>query len=99
MKTTIEFPDELFRQSKATAALRGESLKELVAQALREHLENPREARPRTTGWRTVFGRASKEEVQEIDSILAEDLGQIDPAVVTRDRHFDQVPGLSRRGW
>ena len=30
MKTTIEIPDELYRQTKATAALRGESVKDLV---------------------------------------------------------------------
>lgn len=30
MKTTLELPDDLFRQAKATAALRGESLKDFV---------------------------------------------------------------------
>ena len=29
MKTTLEIPDDLFKQTKATAALRGESLKDL----------------------------------------------------------------------
>jgi hypothetical protein len=42
MKTTIELPDELYRQAKATAALRGRKLKDLVAEGLRLVLESPR---------------------------------------------------------
>ncbi len=34
MKTTLELPDELYRQAKATAALRGETLTALLAEAL-----------------------------------------------------------------
>ena len=36
MKTTIEIPDPLFRKAKARAAERGQSLKDLVAEALQE---------------------------------------------------------------
>jgi hypothetical protein len=35
MKTTLDIPDELFRQAKAKAALRGAKLKDLVADGLR----------------------------------------------------------------
>lgn len=35
MKATIEFEDELYRQLKATAALRGRKVKELVAEGVR----------------------------------------------------------------
>ncbi len=38
MKTTLEFPDPLFRQAKAEAAQRGESLRAFVTEALREKL-------------------------------------------------------------
>lgn len=38
MKTTLEFPDPLFRKAKATAAERGQSLKEFVTEALRDKL-------------------------------------------------------------
>ena len=41
MKTTIELPDELFRRAKATAALRGRKLKDLVEEGLRRVLESP----------------------------------------------------------
>ncbi len=38
MKTTIEMPDELFRKAKAIAALRGQSLKELITAAMEREL-------------------------------------------------------------
>lgn len=38
MKTTIEMPDELFRKAKAVAALRGQSLKELITTAMEREL-------------------------------------------------------------
>jgi hypothetical protein len=38
MKTTIEIPDELFREAKARAAMEGIKLKDLVADALRAKL-------------------------------------------------------------
>jgi hypothetical protein len=41
MKATIEFDDELYRQLKATAALRGSKVKELVAEGVRLVLRHP----------------------------------------------------------
>ena len=41
MKTTLEMPDELFRRAKATAAQRGQSLKQLVNTALERELAGP----------------------------------------------------------
>ena len=38
MKTTIEIPDALFRKAKSKAAERGQTLKELVTEALQEKL-------------------------------------------------------------
>jgi hypothetical protein len=48
MKTTIEVPDELYRQAKAEAALRGRKLRDLVEEGLRLVLAAPRKA-PRPT--------------------------------------------------
>jgi len=45
VKTTVELPDDLARQVKAEAALRGRKLKDLVEEGLRLVLESPREAR------------------------------------------------------
>ena len=48
MKTTVELPDDLARQIKAAAALRGRKLKDLVAEGLRLVLEAPESAASRT---------------------------------------------------
>ena len=52
MKTTVELPDDLYRQAKAEAALRGRKLKDLVEEGLRLVLHAPREApeRPSLAG-------------------------------------------------
>jgi len=52
MKTTIELPDDLYRRAKATAALRGRKLKDLVEEGLRLVLESHRKtpARPSLAG-------------------------------------------------
>jgi hypothetical protein len=42
MKTTIDLPDDLYRQAKAEAALRGLKLKDMVEQGLRHMLQKPR---------------------------------------------------------
>jgi hypothetical protein len=43
MKTTVELPDNLYRQAKAEAALRGRKLKDLVEEGLRLVLDAPAE--------------------------------------------------------
>jgi hypothetical protein len=79
MKTTIEIADELFRRSKATAALRGESLKEFVAAALGFYLarQDPETRTP--SGWRSVFGSLSVKELAPVDAIIDEEFESIDP--------------------
>jgi hypothetical protein len=41
MKTTIDLPDDLYRQAKAEAALRGRKLKDMVEEGLRRVLSEP----------------------------------------------------------
>jgi hypothetical protein len=79
MKTTLEIPDDLFRQTKSMAALRGESLKDLVTAALRAHVEGQPAEDLSRRGWRSVFGRARREEVEEVDRIVAGELERIEP--------------------
>jgi len=80
MKTTLEISDDLFRRTKATAALRGESLKEFVTEALQAHLERQATGGASAKrGWRSVFGQARPEEVEPIDAIVAEELDRIEP--------------------
>ena len=42
VKTTFELPEQLFRKAKATAAERGQTLKEFVTEALRDKLTLPK---------------------------------------------------------
>ena len=79
MKTTLEIADDLFRRAKATAALRGESLKDLVSEALHAHLERQPSGASSPRGWRSVFGQARREEVEPIDARVAAELEQVDP--------------------
>jgi hypothetical protein len=79
MKTTLEIPDDLFRQTKATAALRGESLKDFITEALQAHLERRVSGGAPLRGWSSVFGQARQEEVSSVDAVVAEEFGRVDP--------------------
>ena len=80
MKTTIEIPDDLFKKAKATAALQGESLKDLICDALETHLVSAPAPRNSRSGWRSVFGLAEPKSVRRVDEAIAADLEKIDPA-------------------
>ena len=41
MRTTLDLPDDLYRRTKAVAALRGSSMKDLVIRALRREMAQP----------------------------------------------------------
>ena len=45
MRTTIELPNALFRRTKATAALRGSSMKDLIVRAIEREV-GPRPSKP-----------------------------------------------------
>ena len=82
MKTTIELPDDLFREAKATAARRGSALKEFVREALAEKLERegrlppPTDAHPR---WPVPPPDVPIDELRRIDAIIEEEFEQIEP--------------------
>ncbi len=80
MRTTIEITDDVFRRVKATAALQGRTLKETVVEALREWLDRVERGADGSdeVGWRAVFARASREEVAEIDSLVAAEFSRVD---------------------
>ena len=58
MKTTLEIPDPLFRKAKSRAAERGQSLKQLVTEALQEKLAaNANSVSPGEPAWMQGFGK------------------------------------------
>jgi metal-responsive CopG/Arc/MetJ family transcriptional regulator len=71
MRTTLDIPDELFREVKATAARRGMMMRQFVAEALREKL---RAGNPASRPWKNLSGLAAREpgmreELQRIDKL------------------------------
>ncbi len=81
MKTTLEIPDPLFRKAKAVAAAQGQTLKELVNEALRDKLMKPKQGGE--PAWTKFFGAMKKypEERRRIDSAVEESFERIDPEV------------------
>ena len=78
MKTTLDLPDDVLRSAKATAAIRGESLRDFVASALEARLRSE-SSLPRS-GWRSVFGLARPAEVAAVDRIISRDLETVELA-------------------
>ena len=79
MKTTVELPDELLRNTRQYAADRGKSFKDVLVQALGMLIYNgePQISRP---GWEALFGtfRDDKEMVK-VREIIDTEFSRIDP--------------------
>ncbi len=58
---------------------------------LRGHPEDQAAETPKERGWRSVFGMARPEEVEEIDRIVAAELERVDQPVAGRDSHYDST--------
>lgn len=78
MRTTVEFPIELFRKAKARAASRGESLKTLITRAVAAEVgqEAPGAARGRVT--LPVFGNPKGRRVDLRSADIAQALADED---------------------
>jgi hypothetical protein len=82
MKTTVEIPDPLFRKAKATAAERGQSLRELIAEALREKLaQRGAKSVPAEPAWMAGFGklRRLRGETGRIQAVIDEVFEVVEP--------------------
>jgi Bacterial antitoxin of type II TA system, VapB len=82
MKTTIEIPDALFRKAKSRAAERGQSLKELVTEALQEKLAvRTGRASPAEPGWMKGFGklRRLRKETERIQARIDDVFELVEP--------------------
>ena len=78
MKTTIEMSDTVYRQMKARAALRGQTMKAFVMEAIREKLQAESQADSQK-GWRDVFGKAPTGSTEEVQAVIDEEFSQIRP--------------------
>jgi hypothetical protein len=79
VKTRLEVPNPLFRKAKAAAAARGQTLKQLVNEALGDKLAKPEaEGGP---GWMRFCGtmKSNSGELRRIDAAIEEEFERIDP--------------------
>ena len=84
MKTTLEIPGPLFRRAKATAAQRGQSLKQFFTEALQEKLSNGHPVQKSEPDWMKLFGAlgktpAMRAEMRRVDQAIEEAFEQIEP--------------------
>jgi hypothetical protein len=84
MRTTVEFPVELFRKAKARAASRGESLKTLITRAVAAEIGQAATAGGRMT--LPLFGDPKGRRVDLRASDLARALADDDVAHARRRR-------------
>lgn len=79
MKTTLEVPDGLYRQIKARAALKGQTIRAFFLDAIQAKLASERTGPKKTTGWRTAFGTVPKDEIAELQKFLDDEYSQVNP--------------------
>lgn len=82
MKTTLEIPDPLFRKAKSKAAERGQSLKQLVTEALQEKLAADSGRQPAAPPrWMQGFGklRRLRKETRRLQAGIDEQFGKTEP--------------------
>ena len=78
VKTTLEIPDDLFREMKATAALRGIKLRDFVTEAISGHLARMKRA---DSGWSRRLPpppKVAKSEMRRIHQLIQEESERID---------------------
>jgi hypothetical protein len=78
MKTTLEFPDPVFRKAKAQAAQLGIPLRQFVTEAVKEKLAA---AKPADKPWMKALGglRHLHEENVRIQKLIDEEFETIEP--------------------
>jgi hypothetical protein len=79
MKTTVEIPDALYRRLKASAAVHGKTVKDLLVEAVRDKLAGTAKKPKQKTGWRALYGAADPKEVAELQRIIDQEFSGIDP--------------------
>ncbi len=74
MRITLDIPDAIYRQIKARAAQSGGTVRAFFLEAIQEKLNGKK----RKGGWRSVFRKAAKEDVQKVQRVIDEEFSRID---------------------
>ncbi len=82
MKTTVELPDHLLRDAKATAAARGQTLRAFVGDAIADRLRLLRDGGDEKP-WMRHLGALldHADEVDTIERIVEEEFETVDPSL------------------
>lgn len=87
MKTTVEIPDELFREAKAQAAMQGIPLRELFIRGLQLAMKQPaNEREPRRTPFPLIISTRSGDRLT--DEQVAQALEQMAQEEILHDASF-----------
>jgi len=82
MKTTLTLSDEIFREAKARAALRGQSLGKFMEQSLVKALAENDETQRGVGAWVRSLPRVSPTAAADLEQILAaSDFRRVDEAM------------------
>ena len=80
MKTTLTISDDLFRQAKAYAALRGQTFGNLIEQSLRKALLDSPSSRDSSKHWVQDLPRLSASAATDLDkAVNAPDFRAVEP--------------------
>ena len=80
MKTTLEIPDELFREMKAAAALRGIKLRDFVTSAIADQLARSKSAESAWSKERLPPPpKVTKTELKRIHKLIERESERVDP--------------------
>lgn len=84
MRTTVDIPDRLFRKVKATAALRGKKIKDLVEEALLLALDSPQ------------AGKHAAKKPQSVYDLMKDSIGIVDSGITDLASNPKHLEGLGR---
>jgi hypothetical protein len=81
MKTTVEIPDDLFKQAKVLAALEGLSMKQLITESLQRRVAEETPEAKTEPSWKRAFGamRSYRKENRRIERMIEQEFERIEP--------------------
>jgi len=79
MKTTIDIPDAIYKQIKARAALKGQTVRSFLLAAVQARLAADVRGGKKSSGWRAVFGKARSSDVAALQSEVDAEFSRIQP--------------------
>jgi hypothetical protein len=77
VKTTLDVPDRLYRQIKARAALKGQTIKSFFLDAIRAKLVSDQNDKSTQVGWRAVYGKGNPDDVANVQRMIDDEFSRV----------------------